>query len=102
VENEDRQNGPVGTERLQRASDGQAGSYQPRGHLNFALRRSKFKLTVQPVCSHNVVNMPSALSLFRRRLEFRHNVKLRQDGKLHHNGELEFGSYFARTISNLN
>jgi hypothetical protein len=52
--------------------------------------------------------MPSAPSLFRRRLELRHTGKLRYSGKLWHNiklrhgGETEFGSYLARQISNSN
>lgn len=46
-----------------------------RGHLNFASRGSKFEPTVQPVCSYNVVHMPSAPSSFRKRLEMRHHGK---------------------------
>jgi hypothetical protein len=58
--------------------------------LNFAPRRSKFEQTSQPVCSYNVIDLPSAPSLFRRRLELRHN------------GKPEFGSNLARKISNSN
>jgi hypothetical protein len=72
------------------------------GHLNFAVRRSNFEHTSHTVCGYNVVDLRIAPatagrpSLVRRRLELRHNVKLR------HGGETEFGSYLARTISNLN
>jgi hypothetical protein len=61
-----------------------------RHHLNSAPRRSNFKQVSQPVCGYNVIALPSAPSLFRRRFE------------LHHNGKPEFGSNLARKISNSN
>ena len=69
----------------------QERSLIPTGdYLKFALRGSKFDSTVQPICSHNVVNMPSALNSFQKLLE------------MCDNGETEFESYLARTISDLN
>ncbi len=57
------------------AANWEARECSSRRHLNFALRGSKFKSTVQPVCSDNVVDMPDVPSSFRKLLEMRHNSK---------------------------
>jgi hypothetical protein len=61
-----------------------------RHYLNSDSRRSKFKQTSQRVCSYNVIALPSAPSLFRRRSE------------LHHKGKPDFGSNLASKILNSN